>query len=94
MTFEYLKSKEQKELLRWNKKHSRKYILWTCQQIKKRFTVLNKDEILTKEVKKFSFLYDKTICSYQQRDVVRNASVEVAEKLEFLEDSCWFIICC
>ena len=42
----------------------------------------------SQEVKKFSFLYDKTICSYQQREVVRNASVEVAEKLEFLEDSC------
>ena len=48
--------------------------------------MLNKDEILAEEVK-FSFLYDKTICSYQQKDVVRNALVEVAEKLEFLEDS-------
>ena len=38
----------------------------------KRFTVLNKDEILAEEVKKFPCLYDKSRRSYRQRDVVRN----------------------
>ena len=61
---------------------------------KKRFTVLNKDEILAEEVKKFPCLYDKSSCSYWQIDVVKNASVEVTEKLWFLEDGFKFIICC
>ena len=48
---------------------------------KKRFTVLNKDEILAEEVKKFPCLYDKSSRSYQQRDVVKNAWVQLTEKL-------------
>ena len=55
---------------------------------KKRFTVLNKDEILAEKVKKCPCLYEKGSRSYRQRDILRNASMEVAEKLEFLEDGC------
>ena len=53
---------------------------------KKRFTVLNEDEILVEKVKKFRCLYDKSSRSYWDGGVVRNAWVEIAEKLEFLED--------
>ena len=52
----------------------------------KRFIVLNEGAILAEEVKKFLCLYDKNSCSYRDEGVVRNAWVEVAEKLEFLED--------
>ena len=57
---------------------------------KKGFTVLNKDEILTEEVKMFPCLYDKTRRSYRERerDVLGNAWVVVAKKLEFFEDGC------
>ena len=55
---------------------------------KKRFTVLNEDEILAEEVKKFHCFYDKSSRSYQERNTVRNALVEVAENLKFLEDGC------
>ena len=57
---------------------------------KKRFTALNEDEILTEEVKKFPCCYDKSSCSYRDRGTVRNAWVEVTEKLETLED----VKCC
>ena len=53
---------------------------------KKRFTLLNEDEILAEEVKKFPCLYGKSSRSYRDRGVVRNAWVEVAKKLNFLED--------
>ena len=65
--------------------HLIKIILWTCRQIKKD-SVLNEDEILAKKVKKFPSLCDKSSRSFQNRPVVRNAWVEVAEKLEFLEN--------
>ena len=65
--------------------HSIKIILWTCRQIKKD-SVLNEDEILARKVKKYPCLYDKSSRSYQDRLVVRNSWVEVAKKLEFLED--------
>ena len=52
---------------------------------KKRFTVLNENEMLAKEVKKFP-CNDRSSRSYWDRGVVRNAWVKVAEKLEFLED--------
>ena len=55
---------------------------------KSRFTVLNEDEILAEEVKKFHCFYDKSSRSYQERNTVRNALVEVAENLKFLEDGC------
>ena len=47
---------------------------------KKRFTVLNKGEILAEEVKKFPCLYGKSSHSYQQRNV-KNAWVELTDKL-------------
>ena len=53
---------------------------------KRRFTVLNEDEILAEEVKKFPCLYDKSGRSYRDRGIIRKAWVEVAKKLEFLED--------
>ena len=53
---------------------------------KRRFTVLNEDEILAEEVKKFPCLYDKSSRSYRDRGIIRKAWVEVAKKLEFLED--------
>ena len=52
---------------------------------KKRFTILREDEILSEVVKKLPYLYDKSSPSYIERDVVRNAWVEVGEKLKFLE---------
>ena len=48
---------------------------------KNRFTVLNDDEIVAGEVKKFPCLYDKSSHSYLDRGVVKNAWVEVAGKL-------------
>ena len=53
---------------------------------KKRFIVLNTDEILAKQVKNFSCIFDKSSRSYQVLGVVRNTWVEVAKKIEFLED--------
>ena len=54
---------------------------------KKRFTVLNEYEILAEVVKEFPCLYHKSCRSHRERNVVRNAWVEVAKKLDFLEDS-------
>ena len=53
---------------------------------KSRFFVLNEVEILAEEVKKFPYLYDKSISSYRDRGVARNAWVKAADILETLED--------
>lgn len=46
-----------------------------------RFTVLNEEKFYAKEM----FENEKSSRSYRERDVVRNAWVQVSEKLEFLE---------
>ena len=53
---------------------------------KKGFTVLNEDEILAEELKKFPYLYDKVSQLSQDWGVVRNSWVVVAAKIAFLED--------
>ena len=50
---------------------------------KKRLTVLNEDDFLAEEVRKFPSFYDKSSCRYRDRDIVRHAWVKVAKKRIF-----------
>ena len=60
--------------------HLLKNKFYNVSKNKKRFTVLNKDEILAEEVKKFPSLYDKSSRSYRQRC-----------RKKCLNESCWKI---
>ena len=53
---------------------------------KERLTVLNEDEIHAEKVKNFPCWYDKSSRWYRGTGVARNAWVEVAKKLAWLED--------
>ena len=51
---------------------------------------LQDEELLAEEVKLFPVLYDKTEKGYKEKDVVTNAWVIVAEKLDFIENGIVF----
>ena len=53
---------------------------------KKRFTSFTENEELAEQVKRFPCFYNKSAKSYKETHVVRNAWVEVALNLEFMED--------
>ena len=48
---------------------------------------LQEEEILAEKVKQFPVLYDKTVKGYKEKDIVKNAWDNVAESLDFVENS-------